>query len=220
MKTKIEIKNRFNNEGLFSTEIEDNTLLECVREAVKAGANLSGAHLSGANLSGANLYGANLSEASLYGANLSGANLSGANLSRANLSEANLSEASLYGANLSEASLYGANLSRANLSGANLSGANLSRANLSEANLSGAKIDNIIIKKAMVIHGLYKYLTMPIIAEDGKYYIKLGCHLRSVEEWENDFWNNNNEFPDDGSIKSHLRVLAFETAKKWLEINK
>ena len=72
----------------------------------------------------------------------------------------------------------------------------------------------------MVIHGLYKYLTMPIIAEDGKYYIKLGCHLRSVEEWENDFWNNNNEFPDDGSIKSHLRVLAFETAKKWLEINK
>ena len=110
--------------------------------------------------------------------------------------------------------------SGANLSGASLSRADLYGANLYGAHLYGAKIDNIIIKKAMVIHGLYKYLTMPIIAEDGKYYIKLGCHLRSVEEWENDFWNNNNEFPDDGSIKSHLRVLAFETAKKWLEINK
>jgi uncharacterized protein YjbI with pentapeptide repeats len=150
--------------------------------------------------SGANLSGANLSGANLYGANLSGANLSGADLSRANLSRANL---------------YGANLYGADLSGADLSGANLSR-----ANLYGAKIGAIIIKKAIVITGLYKYLSMPIVAEDGKYYIKLGCHLRSVEEWENDFWNNNNEFPDDGSIKSHLRVLAFETAKKWLEINK
>jgi hypothetical protein len=230
MKTKIEIKNRFNNEGLFSTEIEDNTLLECVQEAVKTGANLyganlyganlsgadlsgadlSGAHLSGANLYGANLYGANLSGANLYGAHLSGAHLSGADLSRANLSRANLYGANLYGADLSGADLSGADLSRANLYGANLSG----------ANLYGAKIGAIIIKKAIVITGLYKYLSMPIVAEDGKYYIKLGCHLRSVEEWENDFWNNNNEFPDDGSIKSHLRVLAFETAKKWLEINK
>ena len=195
MKTKIKIKNRFNDEVLFSTEIEDNTLLECVREAVKAGANLSIADLSRADLSGADL---------------SGADLSRANLSRADLSGADLSGANLYGADLYGAHLYGANLSRADLYGANLYG----------AHLYGAKIDNIIIKKAMVIHGLYKYLTMPIIAEDGKYYIKLGCHLRSVEEWENDFWNNNNEFPDDGSIKSHLRVLAFETAKKWLEINK
>ena len=80
MKTKIKIKNRFNDEVLFSTEIEDNTLLECVREAVKAGANLSRANLSRANLSGADLYGADLSGANLSGANLSGANLSGRRL--------------------------------------------------------------------------------------------------------------------------------------------
>ena len=140
MKTKIEIKNRFNDQVLFSTDCEDNTLLKCVQEAVKQKADLS----------------------------------------------------------------------RANLSGANLYGANLSR----------AKIGDITIKKAMVINGLYKYLMMPMIAEDGKEYVKLGCHLRSVEEWEKDFWNNNNEFPDDNSVKSQLRVLAFETAKKWLEINK
>ena len=170
MKTKIEIKNRFNDQVLFSTDCEDNTLLKCVQEAVKQKADLSRANLSGANLYGANLYGANLSRANLYGANLYGANLSGANL-------------------------YGANLSR-------------------------AKIGDITIKKAMVINGLYKYLMMPMIAEDGKEYVKLGCHLRSVEEWEKDFWNNNNEFPDDNSVKSQLRVLAFETAKKWLEINK
>ena len=134
--------------------------------------------------------------------------------------EAISKRANLYGANLPGANLPGADLSGANLSRANLSRANLSRANLYGANLYGAKIGNITIKKAMVINGLYKYLAMPIIAEDGKQYIGLGCHLRSVDDWENNFWNNPNEFPNDNSIKSQLRVLAFETAKKWLEINK
>jgi hypothetical protein len=210
MKTKIEILNRWNNGVLFSTECEDNTLLKCVQEAISKRANLYGANLPGANLPGADLSGADLSGADLYGANLYGANLYGANLSGADLSRADLPGANLPGADLS-----GANLSRANLSRANLS-----RANLYGANLYGAKIGNITIKKAMVINGLYKYLAMPIIAEDGKQYIGLGCHLRSVDDWENNFWNNPNEFPNDNSIKSQLRVLAFETAKKWLEINK
>jgi hypothetical protein len=235
---KIEIKHRHNLSILFSFESEDNTIKKTVEKAVKekaylsgadlSGANLSGAYLSGANLSGADLSGADLSGAYLSGADLSGANLSGANLSGAypsgaNLYGAYLSGANLYGADLSGAYLYGANLSGAYLSGA-LSGANLSGAYLSGANLSGAlsgaDLYGIKIKKATVFSNLYKYIVMPIIAEDGKEYVKMGCHLITVEEWEKDFWNNPNEFPNNGILKSKMRVFAYETAKKWIELNR
>ena len=88
MKTKIEIKNRWSGTVLFEFECE--TLLGCLKEALKSGADLIGANLSGANLRGADLSGANLRDANLRDANLRGANLSGANLSGANLSGANL----------------------------------------------------------------------------------------------------------------------------------
>jgi len=46
----------------------------------------------------------------------------------------------------------------------------------------------------------------------------MGCYVRKVSEWEADFWNNENEFPNDNSEKSNLRLFAFETAKRWFEI--
>jgi hypothetical protein len=46
----------------------------------------------------------------------------------------------------------------------------------------------------------------------------MGCFTRKLSEWESNFWNNDNEFPNDGSEKSNLRLFAFETAKKWFEI--
>lgn len=133
--------------------------------------------------------------------------------------EAVKGDASLRDADLRGADLRGANLSGASLSGANLSGANLRDANLSGADLSGADLRGVKILKTIVFIGIYRYIAMPIIAEDGKHYVKLGCHLRTVEDWEKDFWNNDNEFPNDNSIKSQLRVLAYDTCKKWLEIN-
>jgi uncharacterized protein YjbI with pentapeptide repeats len=187
---KIDIVSRLSDSVLFSTECEDNTLLKCIQGAVKKGANLRDANLRDANLRDADLRSADLRGANLWGADLWGADLRGADL-------------------------WGANLRGANLRGANLWGADLRG-----ANLRGAIIGDIKIKTAIVFTGIYKYIAMPIIAEDDKKYIKLGCYLRSVEEWEKDFWNNNNEFPNDNSIKSQLRVLAFETCKKWLEINK
>ncbi|WP_202844746.1 pentapeptide repeat-containing protein [Luteimonas saliphila] len=128
MGEKIEIRQRYTAAVLFTWEADSDVtgltvsekLGRAVREAVKAGANLSNANLSDANLRGANL--------------------SNANLSDANLSNANLSDANLRGANLSDANLRGANLSNANLSDANLRGANLSNANLIDANLRGANL--------------------------------------------------------------------------------
>ncbi len=74
------------------------------------------------------------------------------------------------------------------------------------------------IKSAQVFTGLYKYVTIPFITEEGEKRICLGCYNRSLKEWEADFWNNTSEFPNDGNYESVSRVFAFETAKKWLEL--
>jgi hypothetical protein len=134
----MQIKNIY-GDVIFTSQAE--TIKDSLLEAIKSGANLSGADLSGTNLSGANLYGANLSGTNLYVANLSVADLSGANLS----------EADLYGADLSGANLYGAALSGANLSGADLSEANLSGANLSRANLKDVKNGELALARTFIV---------------------------------------------------------------------
>jgi len=89
----------------------------------------------------------------------------------------------------------------------------------SGANLSGANLSGIKIKIAHVFTGLYKYVVIPFISESGEKYVKMGCYVRKITEWDADFWNNINEFPNDNSLKSNLRLFAYETAKKWFEIN-
>jgi len=127
--------------------------------------------------------------------------------------------ADLTGANLRGANLRGANLRGAYLTGANLRGAYLTGAYLTGAYLRGAYLNDIKIKKVALFTGLYKYIVIPFISEKDECYVKMGCYTRTLKEWEKDFWNNNNEFPNDKSIKTQLRVMAYEVAKKWLEIN-
>ena len=126
-----------------------------------------------------------------------------------------LIEAVRQGAYLQGADLQGADLQGADLQGANLRGAYLQGAYLQGANLQGANLHGIKIKKAIVFSGLYKYVVIPFISEDDEKYVKMGCLTRKLSEWESDFWNNDNEFPNDNSEKSNLRLFAFETAKKW-----
>ena len=64
---------------------------------------------------------------------------------------------------------------------------------------------------------LYKYSVICILSITGEKWIKMGCFTRTLIDWENDFWNNDNEFPNDNSEKSNLRIFAFETGKKWFE---
>ena len=75
---KIEIKDRFNNEVIYSHECKNNTLKITCMKAVFDKISLYGADLYGADLRGANLYGADLYGADLRGANLYGADLRGA----------------------------------------------------------------------------------------------------------------------------------------------
>jgi uncharacterized protein YjbI with pentapeptide repeats len=177
MKTTIQIKSIL-GKLIFEFEKEDNSVKRTLIEAVKSGADLTGAYLTGADLTGADLTGADLTGADLRGADLTGADLTGADLG----------------------------------------GANLTGAYLRGADLTGIYLGGLKIKKAIVFSGLYKYVVIPFISEDDEKYIKMGCFTRKLSEWESDFWNNNNEFPNDGSEKSNLRLFAFETAKKWFEL--
>ena len=189
MKLKIEIKNRFTGKVLFEYENENNTIKDTLVKAVEQGAYLRGADLRGAYLRDAYLRGADLQGADLQDAYLRGADLRGADLRDAYLRDAYLR------------------------------GADLQDADLRDADLRGADLQGAEIKSAIVFTGLYTYLVIPYITKENEKRIKMGCYDRSLQEWESDFWNNNNEFPNDGSLKSNQRLLAYETAKKWLELS-
>ena len=88
-----------------------------------------------------------------------------------------------------------------------------------DADLLGAYLQGAEkIKTAAVFTGLYQYIVIPYITEENIKRVKMGCYNRSLEEWEENFWNNNEEFPNNGSMKSNLRLMAFNTAKAWLEL--
>ena len=119
---------------------------------------------------------------------------------------------------LLEAIKRGADLRGADLQGAYLRGADLRGADLQGADLQGAYLRGFKIKTAAVFTGLYTYVVIPYITEENEMRVKMGCHDRSVKEWDEDFWNNDNEFPNNGSLKSTQRLFAYETAKRWLEL--
>ena len=98
-------------------------------------------------------------------------------------------------------------------------GADLQGAYLLGAYLRGADGNKLTISKMAVFTGLYKYIAMPIITEDSTQYIKLGCYTRLVSEWEENFWNNNSEFPNNGDLDSKYRKMAFDFCKQWIELN-
>jgi uncharacterized protein YjbI with pentapeptide repeats len=132
---------------------------------------------------------------------------------------ADLQGAYLQGADLQGAYLQGADLQGADLQGAYLRGADLRGADLRGAYLRGADGNKLTISKTAVFSGLYKYIAMPIITDDNKHYVRLGCYTRLVSEWEENFWNNNSEFPNNGDLDSKYRKMAFDFCKQWIELN-
>jgi NDP-sugar pyrophosphorylase family protein len=81
-------------------------------------------------------------------------------------------------------------------------------------------VDDCIIEKIINIQNGYKYQSCAFISDKGEKYIELGCCTRKIEDWENDFWNNPSEFPNDGRKKSVDRWNTYLTLKYWLELNK
>ena len=135
-------------------------------------------------------------------------------------SKADLRCVNLRGANLRGADLSNANLRCVDLYGVDLSNANLLCSDLSYANVSGAKYRGVVIKHVRVFSALYKYQVWAIIAEDNSEWIRLGCFFRKREEWNENFWNNDKEFPNDNSEDSNMRLAAFNFACKWIDERK
>jgi len=208
MKLKIEIKNRFTGKILFEFETQENTVKKTLIEALKRGADLRGAYLRGEYLSDVDLRGADLSDVDFSGAVLRDADFRGADFRGAVLS----------GSDFRGADFRGSDLRGAVLSGAYFRGAYFSGAYFSGSDLRGAYLRGEKIKYAAFFTGLYEYIVIPFVTENGEKRIIMGCHNRSEQEWIESFWNNNNEFPNDGSLKSECRVMGFKTAQAWFQI--
>ena len=108
---KINIRNRFTEEVIFTYESENNTIKETVekanlRDADLRNANLRDADLRDANLRYANLRYADLRYADLINVNLEDAYLRDVDLRDANLRDANLRNADLINVNLEDAKNY------------------------------------------------------------------------------------------------------------------
>ena len=161
-----------------------------------------------------------LSYSDLRDSDLSDSNLSYSDLRYSNLRGSNLRGSNLSYSDLSYSNLRGSNLRDSNLSGSDLSDSDLSGSNLSDSNLSDSNLNGVKIKKSTVFTGLYKYIVMPVIAIDGAEYIRMGCFFRTVAEWQGNFWNNPQEFPNNGDMPSKLRWMAYQTALVWLGLNR
>jgi len=92
---RIDIKNRFTGEIIFSHKQANNSVKIAVKKAIELKVNLSSADLSSADLRSADLSFADLRSADLSYADLSYANLSYANLSYADLIGSYYEEASI-----------------------------------------------------------------------------------------------------------------------------
>ena len=192
---KIEIKHEWTGKVLFELTKENNTVRETLLKATQQSAFLHGADLRNLNLKG--LY--------LRGAYLRGVNFSGSSLQNVDFQGANLQNANFQDADLRSADFQDADIRCIHLQG---------------ALMQGADIEGRKIKKAVVFTGVYKYSVIAYITIHEEKRIKMGCYDRTLAKWEENFWNNEVEFPNDNSEKSNLRLLAFETAKKWFEIVK
>jgi hypothetical protein len=79
--------------------------------------------------------------------------------------------------------------------------------------------DGLDVIKCFSGNGMYKYHSGAIITKTGEKWIILGCFCRKLGDWEKEFWNNDKEFPNDGSEASENRLKAYKVAKYWLELN-
>lgn len=189
---------------LFSHKEKNNTFSKTLLKAIQAGTKLHNLIIIDENLSDLDLRNANLENAYFENTNLANVNFFLANLNGAKFLNTNFYGVNFYGANLSKTG-FATSIEIPNLYSAHLYGANFGYGN---------------IKSYRVFIGLYRYIVIAYITEKRTKRIKMGCFDRSLKEWENDFWNNTAEFPNDKSCKSQARLLAFETAKKWLKLLK
>lgn len=188
-------------------------------------ANFISIELANKDLSGLNLDGADFSGNVFVRTNFNECSLKNANFEFATISIPILQSVDLSGCNLKDTFFHNTLLSDVKLTGATLINTYFNTSNLSKTDLTGAKLKTqegeiFTVKKWKYYHNAYKYSAAGFISEDNLAFIRLGCFLRSVEDWEEDFWNNEYEFPDDGSKESLKRLNAYKKCLNWILKNK
>jgi hypothetical protein len=156
---------------------------------------------------------ADLSYSDLRGSNLSYSDLRGSNLSGSNLSYSDLSGSDLRGSNLS-----GSDLSGSDLSYSDLSYSDLSYSDLSYSDLRGSKRFGRVLLHHAKWDNLYKYVVEIATCTDGSVIVKMGCKELTLPEWDDNWFNNDNEFPNDGSAKTKHRIAAYQFAVGYARI--
>ena len=74
------------------------------------------------------------------------------------------------------------------------------------------------VYKVQRLSGLYRY-EQDIIYTDKDIYIKMGCLTFTVDKWKGNFWNNDNEFLNDGDEGSVDRLEAFNICMRILKLD-
>jgi hypothetical protein len=77
--------------------------------------------------------------------------------------------------------------------------------------------DGCVPENHIILLNHYKYIATGFLNKtDGKNYVQLGCVLRTIQEWDADFWNNPNEFKE-GTPEGNKRFVVYQKIKKFLE---
>jgi len=208
MKTTIELKSIYGS-ILFSYEKEDNTIKETVEKYLNENIGKIISNLDLSNL--------DLSKISFYNSRFDNSSFDNSRFENICFDNSRFYNSRFYNSSFYNSRFYNSRFDNSRFDNSRFDNSSFYNSSFDNSRFYNSRYNNIKIKKITFISGLYKYLVVGVLSEDDKKYIGLGCYFRSIEDWKNDFWNNDNEFPDDGSEKSNLRIFAFETIKSGLK---
>lgn len=82
---------------------------------------------------------------------------------------------------------------------------------------NGKRADLRGAKQIIRIESQYPYQAHGYYCKNKKR-VRLGCFDRTVEEWDSNFWNNDEEFPEN-SPQGKNRFMIYTFIKEWLIAN-
>jgi len=141
----------------------------------------------------------------------------------ADFSDSDFRNANFFNSDFRNSDFRNANFRNSNFSGSDFRNSDFINSNFSDSDFSNSNFSNsdfsnsdfrysdlIILRKR-----IYKYSSYSFKIGD-VFYISMGCKNMKLSEWVNNFWNNDREFPNDGSEKSNKRLYAFNVMRRLI----
>jgi hypothetical protein len=153
----------------------------------------------------------------MTGADMRRAVMTGADMRRADMTRADMTGAVMTGADMAGAVMTGADMRRAFMTDAVMRRAVMTSAVMTGAVMAGADMAGAVMTGDK-IDGFYEYDALWFYSDD-KYHIHFGCKRLLATDWVSNFWNNDNEFPNNGSEKTMKRVILFKEIVRRIELD-